>query len=64
MEEATVLEDEHATWFGFDVELAVEVAGVESRGSSAAWVLVEIKMQRVERNLLPVRSYVGAVLVR
>ena len=43
-----MLEDEHATWFGFDVQLAVQEVRVESRGSSAARVLVQIKMQRVE----------------
>ena len=64
VEEATVLEDEHPTWFGFDVELAVEVVRVESRGSSAAWVLIEIKMERVERDFFAVRRYIGAVLVR
>ena len=64
VEEATMLKDEHPTWFGFDIELAVEVVRVESRGSSAAWVLIEIKMERVERDFFAVRSYIGAILVR
>lgn len=64
VEEATVLEDEHPTWFGFDVKLAVEVVRVKSRGSSAAWILIEVKMERVERDFFAVRSYIGAVLVR
>ena len=59
-----MLENEHPTWFGFDVKLAVKVVRVESRSSSAAWVLIEIKMERVERDFFAVRSYIGAVLVR
>ena len=59
-----MLKDEHPTWFGFDVKVAVEVIGVESRGSSTARVLIEIKMERVERDLFAARSYIGAVLVR
>ncbi len=59
-----MLENKHPTWFGFDVKLAVKVVRVESRGSSAARVLIEIKMERVERDFFAVRSYIGAVLVR
>ena len=59
-----MLEDEHPTCFGFDVNLAVEGIRVESRGSSAAWVAIEVKMERVERQFFAVRSYIGAILVR
>ena len=64
VEEAAVLEDEHPTWFGFDVKTAVEVIRVESRGSSTAGVLIEVKMERIERDFFAIRSHIGAVLVR